>query len=335
VPASVVIVAYNSGPALVRCLRSLLEDDGAHELIIVNNGARGPEIEEAAALPEVRVLEPGENLGYAGGSSFGAMHATRETLLFLNPDTTVAPGAVSELARVLEDESIAIAMGRLRLLDAPELLNSAGCVIHISGLAWSDGYGEPADSIAERREITYANGSALAIRADRFRRLGGFTPELFIYHEDLELGWRARMQGYRIVLEPAADVFHEYDYSRNVEKNYFMERNRLIFLSSAYSLRLLVLLAPVLLAAEVGLVLVAWRQGWLGGKLKGWAWCARHARWLLRHRRELQRARTVPDRELARYLTPVINPKMVPAPAVVARANGLVAAYWSVARRLL
>ena len=333
--ASVVIVAYNSGPVLQRCLRSLLEEGGEHELIVVNNGDRAPEIEEARGLPGVRLLEPGENLGYAAGSSFGASQAGQETLVFLNPDTTVAPGAVTALERALDDESVAIAMARLRLFDRPESLNSSGCEIHISGLAWSDGYGEPADSIDGRREITYANGSVLAIRTELFRRLGGFTPELFIYHEDLELGWRARMQGYRIVLEPGADVFHDYDYSRHVRKNYFMERNRLIFVGSAYSLRLLLVVLPVLVAAEAGLLFVAWRQGWLRDKLAGWAWCARNVGWLLRHRRRLQRERTVPDRELALRLTPRINPRMVPVPALVARANPVVGAYWSLARRLL
>jgi GT2 family glycosyltransferase len=330
-----VIVAYNSGPALLRCLRALREEGGEHEVIVVNNGERTPEIEEVAGVPDVRLLEPGENLGYAAGSTFGAEHATGDEFLFLNPDTTVAPGAVGRLLEALADDSVAIAMPRLRELERPELLNSAGCVIHVVGLAWTDGYGEPADSLREPREITYANGSALAIRAELFRSLGGFTPELFIYHEDLELGWRARMRGYRVVLEPAADVFHDYDYSRNVKKNYFMERNRLIFVTSAYSLRLLVLLLPLLVAAEAGLFVVALRQGWLRDKLAGWGWCVSHAGWLLRHRRRLQAERTIRDRELASHLTPWINPKMIAVPALVSRANPLVASYWSVVRRLL
>lgn len=333
--ASVVIVAYNSGSALVRCVRSLQDEGSGSEVIVVNNGDRAPEIEEAEALPGVRVLEPGENLGYAAGSTYGAEHASGELLLFVNPDTTIAPGSIARLAEALEDQSVAIAMARLRELNRPDVVNSAGCVIHVAGLAWSDGYGDPVESLRERREITYANGSALAIRAERFRELGGFTPELFLYHEDLELGWRARMRGYRVVLEPSADVFHDYDYARNVQKNYFMERNRLIFVGSAYSLRLLLLLLPVLLAAEVGLLLVAWRQGWLRDKLSGWAWCLENAGWLVRHRRRLQHERTVRDRELARWLTPWINPKMVPVPAFVIRANPLVAGYWSFVRRLL
>jgi GT2 family glycosyltransferase len=335
VRASIVIVAYNSGPALVRCLESLLAEGGENELIVVNNGERSAEIEQAAAMPNVRVLEPMENLGYAGGSSLGAREATGDVLVFLNPDTTIAPGAIGELVRALEDESVAIAMARLRLMDDPERLNAAGCAIHVSGLAWSAGYGEPADSITETTEITYANGSALAIRAERFRELGGFTDELFIYHEDLELGWKARMRGYRIVIEPRADVFHEYDYGRHATKNYFMERNRLIFVASAYSARLLVVLAPVLLATELGLVALAWRQGWLRDKARGWGWIAGHGRWLMRHRRELQRSRTVPDRRLADHLTPVVDPRMVDVPPLVAAANGLVAGYWRVARKLL
>jgi len=143
------------------------------------------------------------------------------------------------------------------------------------------------------------------------------------------------MRGYRVVLEPAADVFHEYEYARNVRKNYFMERNRLIFVGTAYSLRLLAVLAPVLVAAEAGLVLVAWREGWLRDKLAGWKWCAGNVPWMLRHRRALQRERTVSDRELAEHLTPVIDPKMVRVPRAVAAGNPVVCAYWSLVRRLL
>jgi GT2 family glycosyltransferase len=333
-PASVVIVAYNSGQVLVRCVESVQQDDSEHEVIVVNNGVGGPEIDAVAALPGVQLVEAGGNIGFAAGSTLGADHASGDVLVFLNPDTTVAPGAIAALAEALEDPTIGIAMARLRLMDEPERLNSTGCVIHITGLAWSDGYREPVESLTELREITYANGSALAIRADLFRSLGGFTPELFIYHEDLELGWRVRMRGLRVVVEPAADVLHEYEYSRNVKKNYFMERNRLIFVSSAYSLRMLLLLAPALLAAEAGLTLVALRQGWFKDKVRGWAWVASHARWLARHRRKLQSERVVSDRDLARHLTPIVDPKMVDVPAFVRAANPLLERYWSLVRRL-
>jgi len=334
-PASVVIVAYHSGPVLTRCIESLQVDDPGHEVIVVNNGGRGPEIEAAEQNPGVNLIESGGNIGYAAGSSLGAEHASGDVLVFLNPDTTVAPGAIGALSHALEDSSVGIAMARLRLMNEPELLNSIGCAIHFTGLAWSDGFREPAGSVTETREITYANGSALAIRADLFHELGGFTPELFIYHEDLELGWRVRMRGLRVVIEPESDVLHDYDYSRNRTKNYFMERNRLIFVGSAYSLRLLLLLAPALLAAEAGLTILALKEGWFRDKASGWAWCVRNARWLARHRRKLQSERRVPDRELARYLTGVIDPGMIPVPWAITSINPLLNGYWAAARRLL
>jgi GT2 family glycosyltransferase len=334
VRTAVIIVAYHSGQRLTRCVQGLAERDSVDQVIVVDNGGGGDEIEAVRAGGAV-VVSAGSNLGFAGGCNLGAQHAEGDLFLFLNPDTVIGPSAVSALARTLEDEDIGVAMPRLRLLDRPELLNSSGCSIHISGLAWSGGFGLPAESIGELREITYANGSALAIRADLFREVGGFTDELFIYHEDLELCWKVRMRGLRIVITPEADVFHDYDYSRNPAKNYFMERNRLLFVASAYSLRLIAILAPVLLVAELGLATVSWRQGWLRDKVAGWRWCVRNASWVRRHRREIQALRLLPDRALARYLTPVIDPAMVDVPAPVQAANPVLRAYWAVARRLL
>ena len=326
---SVVIVAYKSGPALVRCIDSLERGGADVEVIVVDNG------DEELELADVQVLRPGRNLGYAGGCNLGAGQARGEVLLFLNPDTVVEEGAVAELARTVSEDGVGAAMGRLLLLSDPAVLNSRGAVIHIAGLGWSSGHGEPASTVTEPMEITYANGSVLAMPRVLFEELGGFTEELFLYHEDLELGWRARMRGQRIVLNPAADVLHEYEHARNPEKYYFMERNRLVFVASAYSGRLLLLLAPVLLLAELGLTAVALREGWLRAKLRGWGWVGRNAGWIARHRRRLQSARTVPDRELARHLTPVLDPAMIELPKSVRFVNPMLEAYWGLVRRLL
>lgn len=329
-----IIVAYDSGAALIRCLDSVDASEGADvEVIVVNNGGEGAEIAQARARV-AKLISPGSNIGFAAGCNLGARDAGGDVLLFLNPDTVVASGVVAELAATVQGD-VGIAMGRLLLMDDPRLVNSAGAVIHISGMGWSSGFRAPAAQLTETREITYANGSALAIRRELFDELGGFTEELFAYHEDLELGWRARMRGLRIVLNPRADVLHEYEHERNPRKNYFMERNRLIFVATAYSGRQVAVLLPVLAAAELGLTLVALREGWLGDKVRGWVWCFRHLGWLRRHRRDLQRARTVSDRELARFLTPRIDPGMIELPRLVQSANPLLERYWSLARRLL
>ena len=270
-----------------------------------------------------------ENVGFGAGCNRGAREVDADVLVFVNPDTVVQPGAVEALARALDVPDVGVVQARLRLLQQPELLNSSGNIVHVSGLAWPGGYGDPADELALPQDIAYASGAALAIRRDVFHELGGFTEELFLYQEDFELSWRAHLHGLRVLVLPEADVLHDYVLERpGRQKEYYLERNRLIVVLSTFSGRLLLLLAPVLLAVEAGIVLVAWRQGWLREKARGWVWLVRNRAWLAAHRRETQALRRVGDRELARFLTPVVDPRMLELPAGVAALNGLVSAWW-------
>jgi GT2 family glycosyltransferase len=324
-----VVVAYHSGPALARCLEAVRVDAPEAGVVVVDNGG------DAEVPDGVRVVAPSENLGFASGANHGADEADSEVVVFLNPDTVVAPGALQQLARTLEDPGIGIAMARLRLLDQPELLNSGGTVVHVSGLAWAGRFGEPAEDITALEDVAAASGAALAIRRATFRELGGFTGEMFMYQEDVELSWRAHLHGLRVVVDPGADVFHEYEFGRNPTKIGLLERNRLIFVTTAYSWRLLFLLAPVLALGELAMLALAARRGWLRGKLGGWWWLLRHPRWLVHQRRETQRLRKVRDRELARFLTPTLDPKVASLPRGIGLLNRLLGPYWSLARKAL
>jgi GT2 family glycosyltransferase len=335
VPISVVIVAYRAGPALLRCLESLDGQEGLMEAIVVDNGGRGPEIEQARGLEGVRVVEAAGNVGFAAGCNLGVREAQGDVIVFLNPDTVVANGALSQLERAVENPSVGIAMARLLLLDEPDKLNSSGVEVHVTGIGWAGGFGDAADSVSERREVPAPSGTAMAVRTDTFHRLGGFADELFMYLEDLELGWRARIAGLRVVIEPAADVLHDYEYGRNPRKNYFLERNRLVFVLSAYSARLLVLLGPLLVVTELGMTAVALKEGWLRDKLAGWAWLVQNARVVARRRRTTQGLRTLRDRDLSRFLTATFSPAMVPVPGLLRVANPVVRVYWTAVRKLL
>ena len=298
-------------------------------MIVVDNGGD-------AEVPEsVTLLSPGENLGYGGGNNLGARQATGDVLVLLNPDTVVTPGALVGLVEPLEDRSIGIVTARLRLLDRPETLNSAGNEVHVTGIAWAGGYGQPADSVAKLQDVPFPSGAAMAIRRELFEELGGFTEELFLYQEDLILGWRVRLRGLRVVVSPAADVLHAYEFGRNPGKHYLLERNRLVFVLSSFSPKLLLLLAPVLASVEVGMLALALKEGWARDKVRGWAWLVLNAGWLRRHRRETQGLRRVGDRELARFLTPEVAPAMIPVPAPVRAVNPLIARYWGLVKKAL
>jgi GT2 family glycosyltransferase len=316
-------------------LESLDPGESGIEAIVVDNGEDEQLLAAAEKMAGVEVIRPGRNLGFAGGCNLGANRASGESLVFMNQDTITEPIAIVRLASLLEDPTVGIATARLRLLEHPDLLNSSGTVMHLSGLAWAGDYREPVETVRELREAPFPSGAAMALRADVFAELGRFTEELFMYCEDLELGWRARMRGLRVVVSPAADVLHEYEFDRNPQKQYLLERNRLILVISGYPGRLLLVLAPLLVCAEVGLLMLAVKEGWAGAKLRGWGWCLRHPRWLVGHRRQTQRLRRVPVRDAASFLTPVIDTKVLELPRVVTLANRLMSRYWFFARLAL
>src|SRR5262245_16330924 len=108
--ACVIIVAHRAGDALTRCLDSLAGED----VIVVDNGGGGPEIDAAAQRAQVI---SSENDGFGAGCNLGARHTDADVLVFLNPDTVARPGAVAALARALEDPAVGVVQARLRLFD--------------------------------------------------------------------------------------------------------------------------------------------------------------------------------------------------------------------------
>src|SRR4029450_2314090 len=100
---SIIIVSYNARADLVRCLESLHEPPpvAAHEIIVVDNRSSDDSAAAARAWADVRVIQNGNNLGFARGTNIGIHASTGEHLLLLNSDTVVPPGAVHPLLAIL------------------------------------------------------------------------------------------------------------------------------------------------------------------------------------------------------------------------------------------
>jgi GT2 family glycosyltransferase len=239
------------------------------------------------------------------------------------------------LARALDDPTAGIATAQIRLLREPELVNSAGGAIHFLGLGWAIGYRQPASRFSTGRDVAAASGAAMALRAETFVSLGGFTEELFLYHEDADLSWRCWMAGERVVYVPEAVVLHDYEFSRHPEKLHYLERNRLALVLTCYETRTLWLLAPALLAFEAGMLALSAAQGWLPAKVAGWTWLFRHRRWLRQQRSRCQKQRRRRDAALAGLLHSHFDAThLSPGFAVRAADRGL-AAYWVALRRVV
>ena len=330
-----VLVAHGSSPGLLACTESVWLDEPDWEIVVVDNGADRSEVDAIEQTGRATIVRPPRNLGFAGGCNVGAAVATGDRIVFLNPDVVVPPGSLARLVEPLDDPEIGIVTGCLRLSDRPEVLHAAGAAVHVSGLGWSSGYGTSPQKASGLIDVAAPCGAAMALRAETLRDLGGFHDELFLYLEDVELGWRAQMAGKRVVCNLDADFLHDYDFERHATKRYFLERNRLAFVAVCYSARMILLLAPLLVATELMMLALALRQGWLRDKLAGWAWIARNARTLLRRRRETQRRRRVRDRDLAGLLTASVDPGMLEVPAFIRAMNPLLLGYWTAARRAL
>lgn len=331
------LVAYGSTPLLERCVSRILASEQVDvDVIIVDNGSTdGSAARSASAGVGVSLLDAGGNVGFGGGCN-AAVAATRsDVVVFVNPDVIVEPTAIRTLVDEVGDPAVGIASASVRLLDRPDLLNSSGGAIHFLGLGWAEGFEEPVASATEKRLVAGASGAAMAMRREVFEEVGGFLPELFLYHEDAELSLQCWLRGYEVRYVPEAVVHHDYEFGRNLGKLGLLERNRLIVVLTCYSRRMLVVLAPPLLAYECGIAVLSFAQGWWREKVRGWIWLGRHARWLRERRAAVQASRRRPDRDLVPLFAERFTGGQVVLPDVLRPADAALAAYWRLVRRWL
>lgn len=333
---SVVMLAYGAEPWLVEAVKAVQASEGAElELIVVDNGCTTDAIDTVRELPGVRVIRPVQNTGYSGGCDIGAAEATGDTIVFVNSDAIVAPDTLARIARVAAEPGVGGAMAAVRLAATPDLTNTAGNPLHVAGLSWAGGNGEPASAYPVRRQVPSLSGCCFAIRRDLWQELGGFAEEYFAYHEDTELSLRLWQRGLSCEYVPEAVAYHHYEFSRNNLKMYLVERNRLVTVLTAYQGRTLLLLSPVLLLTELAMLAAATVGGWLGPKARGWKWLVANRRWIRTRRAQLQAERTVGDAALAHLFTAAFTPSNVPVPPGMGVYNLLTRAWWALVRPLL
>ena len=303
VRASVVVVSYNGLGDLERCLRSLLNTcDQDVEVIVVDNASSDGSAEFVArAFPDVRLIRNRVNRGFGAACNLAAQLAGGSYLAFLNPDTVVESGWLDELTQVLEETSdAALATSKVLLLDAPDRINAAGNDSNFTGLTLCRGAGQPRPRFDEREEVGAVSGAAFVMRRSVFTALGGFDESFFLYLEDTDLSWRARLAGYRCLYVPGSIVYHAYTLRIGPDKTFYQERNRYRMLLKTFRWRTLLVLAPGLVLAEGvtwSFVFLADRRH-LTNKLWAYAWIVAHWSEIRDARRHTQAMRRRSDREL-------------------------------------
>ena len=326
-----VVVAYNSAGELPATLAALRAQLGASdELVVVDNASDDGSAEVARGAGAV-VIETGSNAGFAAACHAGVRATGAPLVFFCNPDAAPAPGCLDALRSAPARWG---AWQALVTLPGGREVNTAGGVTHWLGMGWAGRYGEPVtDGVP--REVSFASGAALVVRRDAWEATGGFDPAYFMYGEDLDLALRLRLAGWGVGVVPAARVEHAYEFTKGNYKWFLLERNRWWTVLGAYPAPLLALLAPALLAAELALLLMAARGGWLRAKLAAQAAVLRSLPWALRRRRRVQATRTVSTLAFADALTATLDSPFLGPLAEARPVRAAQRGYWSTARRAL
>lgn len=260
---SVIVVNYRGADDTIACLRALREqlDYPADrvQVVCVDNASGDGSADRIRQQPGVEVVESPANLGFAGGCNLGVQHAAGSVLAFLNNDARPHPEWATTAVDVLRREPTVAAV-------ASKVLDWDGRHIDFvdGGLTWFGmGYkrhaGEPDDGTHdEPKDVLFATGSAMFVRTEVFKKLHGFDERFFMFYEDVDLGWRLNLRGWRVRYEPRSLAYHRHhasmskvDTTDNARETYLLERNALAALYKNVSDTTLAKALPAALALTV------------------------------------------------------------------------------------
>ncbi len=323
---SAVVVTYREVALTLEAVASLKAQSVPLEQIVVVDNDPEHSVREPmqAAHPDVRLLNE-DNIGYAPACNRGAAASSGEWLFFLNPDAAAAPDCLERLLAVAHEHPQAGIVTPQILFPDGETINAGENQIHLTGIAWCGRYEEPVED-APPRPVLITTGAAMLVRSSLYRQLDGYCDEFFLFYEDPDLCWRAWLVGSEVWYVPRAKVLHHYSWGQSGRKFFFLERHRALSVLTNFRGSTLVVLAPLLLATEAALLVVATREGWRAEKVRAYAsvWAMRG--WIRARRRKLATMRRRPDAELiGRFRTTVDSPQIVSP--VARRAAPLLRAY--------
>jgi GT2 family glycosyltransferase len=211
---SVILSVWNSALYLHHCLECLAAQTFKDfEIILVDNGSVDDGldgVEKHWPMLRMRMERLDKNWGFAAANNIGAQLAKGQWLALLNSDAFPEDNWLEKLLEAAgNNDNFSFFTSRQIQADSPDLLDGAGDAYHISGLAWHNYAGWPAAQFGlEAAEVFSACAAAALYSREEFLQAGGLDEHFFSYHEDVDLGFRLRLQGYRCLYVPEAVVYH-------------------------------------------------------------------------------------------------------------------------------
>lgn len=228
---------YNGKQHLATFLPSVIRHTAdVAEIIVADNGSTDDSIIFLQEnFPDIRIVALPENYGFAAGYNQALRQVKADYYVILNSDVEVSANWILPVVDLMErDPAIAAAQPKVlayRQKDQFEYAGAAGGLMDYWGYTFARGRifdtvekdNGQYDQVAP---VTWASGAALFIKADLYHRFGGFDGDYFAHMEEIDLCWRLRRAGYRIMAQPASTVWHlgggtlDYDNPRKVFLNF-------------------------------------------------------------------------------------------------------------------
>lgn len=256
---SVVIVNYNGARFLKDCLDSLhAQTISDFEIVIVDNNSLDRSVRIITeAYPDVVLIRNKANLGFAAGTNQGIRVAQGEYILTLNNDTRVEPSFLEEIVGPMDDDlRVCICASKMLLPDGR--INSTGLCISRSGAAWNRGMFErDSGQYAQQEEVFGASAGAALYRKTMLDEIGLFDEDFFMYMEDVDLSFRARLAGWKCLFVPTAVVYHHHggtaEYGSDMAV-YYGNRNIIWMVVKNYPTGFLITSLPWIIGRTIGVI---------------------------------------------------------------------------------
>jgi GT2 family glycosyltransferase len=246
---SVVILNWNGREMVKNCLDSVrAQEYEDKEVIVVDNGSHDGSVELIRnEYRDVILLEQGTNLGFGGGNNVGIARATGSYIAILNNDAEMERTCLTEMKRAMDKSpEYGACASKIYLKHEDNLLDAAGIVVYPDGLSIGRGRLEKGTLFDTEEDVFFPSGCCCLLKKEMLEDIkvrGEYYDEAFFaYGDDTDLGWRARLRGWRCIYAPRAKAYHLHSASSgnySPFKAFLVERNRLWLAVKSFPLPLL------------------------------------------------------------------------------------------------
>ena len=300
---SIVVLNYNAGKLLLNCIESIKKSSYQNiEILVVDNiSSDNSQIECKKKFPDIKLIQNDENLGYCGGNNAGIKKAEGEFIIILNPDTIVETNWIDELLNAQKEFGDGLYQPKILSLNEENTIQSTGNMLHIFGFGFARDKG---NKVSEKKEeiekVGYASGTCLFTTRKVLDKIGLLDEFLFLYHDDLDLGWRGAQIGINSFYVPKSKIYHVESYSLkwSSKKFYWLERNRKYCLLTHYSKDTYQKMKFSLILVDLFVWTFYFSKGFLGAKIRAEIDIRKNKKIIDRKYHELEKKKTIPDKEL-------------------------------------